>query len=191
MKNNQLVSVKCMSSIVIIVHEMTNIIKEIKQTTSEYGNSLADFDIISELGRGSYGVVYKVKAHKSNDNIYALKKLPIKHMKVRHQREALQEMLLLKKLSHPNIIKYYASFIESDCLYILMEFGAGGDLHAMLKKMRSQKHYLPEKEIWRYAYEISSGLGYLHCHNIIHRDIKCLNIFLSEKHTIKVKIMKP
>jgi len=168
-----------------IVNEMMNIIKEIKESTSEYGSAVADFEIVSELGRGAYGVVYKVKARKDN-NVYALKKIPMKHMKVKHQREALQEMLLLKKLSHPNIIRYYSSFIESESLYILMEYGAGGDLHVLLKKLRTQKRYLSEKEIWRFAYEIALGLSYLHSHNIIHRDIKCLNIFLTEKRSIKV-----
>ena len=167
---------------------MKNIIKEIKQTTSEYGNSMADFEIVSELGRGSYGVVYKVKARKNHNNIYALKKLPMMHMKARHQREALQEMLLLKKLSHPNIIRYYSSFIEFECLYILMKFAAGGDLHSMLRRMRNQKRYLSEREVWRYAHEIGLGLSYLHSHNIIHRDIKCLNIFLTEKRIIKVSL---
>jgi len=146
---------------------------------------MSHFEVLSELGRGSYGVVYKVKALKDN-NVYALKKLHIKHMKPKHQREALQEMLLLKELSHPNIIRYYSSFIERECLYILMEHAGGGDLYTILKRMKNSKRYLAEKEVWRYAYEIALGLNYLHSQNIIHRDIKCLNIFLSEKREIKV-----
>ncbi len=59
----------------------------------------------------------------------------------------------------------------------------------MLKKMRSRKKFFAEKEIWRYAYEIGLGLGYLHAHNIIHRDVKCLNIFLDENRTIKVFLL--
>ncbi len=113
---------------------MPSIIKEITSTQSEYGNSMADFEVVAELGRGSYGVVYKVKAHKDHDNVFALKKIPMRHLKLKHQREALQEMLLLKKLAHPNIIHYYASFIESDCLHILMEYAAGGDLYAVMDR---------------------------------------------------------
>lgn len=183
--NMQVAPVKRTSPSPKIVNEMMSIIREIKETTSEYGKAVGDFELLGELGRGAYGVVYKVRARRDN-SVYALKKIPMKHMKIKHQREALQEMLLLKKLSHPNIIRYYASFIESDNLYILMEFGAGGDLHALLKKLRGQKRYLAEKEVWRFAYEIALGLGYLHAHNIIHRDIKCLNIFLTDKRTIKV-----
>lgn len=52
-------------------------------------------------------------------------------MKPKHQRESLQEALILRKLTHPNIITYYTSFIETDCLYILMEYAAGGDLYAV------------------------------------------------------------
>lgn len=110
---------------------MANIMNDIKESQSEFGNTLSDFKIITELGRGSYGIAYKVQAVKDNNNIYVLKKIPIKHMKQKHQREALQEVLILKNLKHPNIIRYYASFIEADSLFILMEYAAGGDLYAV------------------------------------------------------------
>ena len=110
---------------------MKSIIKEIKETPSEYGNSVNDFKIQGELGRGSYGIVYKVQAVKDDNKVYVLKKIMMKHLKSKHQREALQEVLILRKLVHPNIIRYYASFIESECLYILMEYAAGGDLYAV------------------------------------------------------------
>ena len=164
---------------------MPKIIKEINKSSPELGNSIADFEILSELGRGSYGVVLKVRSRK-NGQMYALKKLPMKHMKPKHQKEALQEVLLLKRLSHPNIIHYYISFVENDCLYILMELAVEGDLDKLIKKAKKRKKLFPEKEIWRFAYEIASGLKYLHENNIIHRDIKCLNILLSNQMTVKV-----
>lgn len=105
--------------------------KEIREAQSEYGNSMADFKILNELGRGSYGIVYKVQALKDKNNVYVLKKIAIKHLKPKHQREALQEVLILRKLEHPNIIRYYTSFLESDSLYILMEYAAGGDLQTV------------------------------------------------------------
>ena len=108
---------------------MKSIMQEIKDTQSEYGNTLRDFKIIAELGRGSYGIVYKVQATKDNSRVYVLKKILMQHLKPKHQREALQEVLILRKLVHPHIIRYYTSFIESECLYILMEYAAGGDLY--------------------------------------------------------------
>ena len=159
--------------------------EEINKVTSEYGNNLSSFEIIGELGRGSYGLVLKVRSRKDH-RIYALKRLPIKFMKIKHQQEALQEVLLLKQLSHPNIIRYYSSFIESEALYILMEYAAKGDLHKIIREKQKSGKYFNENDIWKYAYGIMSGLIYLHSHKIIHRDIKCLNILLSESMVAKV-----
>jgi serine/threonine protein kinase len=59
----------------------------------------------------------------------------MKHMKTQYQLEALQEVQILRTLSHPNIIKYYSSFFEHESLYILMEYAAGGDLYAVCEVM--------------------------------------------------------
>ena len=59
-----------------------------------------------------------------------------------------------------------------------MEFADGGDLHKLLKEQRTRRKYFSEKDIWHYAYEIMQGLEYLHQKHIMHRDIKCLNIFI-------------
>jgi NIMA (never in mitosis gene a)-related kinase len=45
---------------------------------------------------------------------------------------------------------------------------------------------LPEKEIWDYALQILKAIQFLHQNNIIHRDIKCLNIFLTDQKVIKI-----
>lgn len=72
-------------------------------------------------------MVYKVKS-KLDNNEYVIKKINMKNMKVKHQNEALKEVSILKKVRHENIIKYYTSFSEDECLYIVMEYAGGGDL---------------------------------------------------------------
>lgn len=53
-------------------------------------------------------------------------------MKAKHQREALKEAQILRKVSHANIIKYYTSFVEGEDLYIVMEYADGGDLQQVI-----------------------------------------------------------
>ena len=76
--------------------------------------------------------------------------------------------------------------MEDNSLHIVMEYADGGDLYQLLKR---KKKYFSEKELWIYAYETLLGLEYLHFRGIIHRDIKTLNIFLSEtENRIKVRL---
>lgn len=94
------------------------------------GGTAKDFVIICELGRGSYGVVYKVQSN-IDSNVYVMKKINLKHLKRNSQAEALKEAQILKQLRHPNIIRYYTSFMEDDTIHIVMEYAERGDLHAV------------------------------------------------------------
>ena len=58
-----------------------------------------------------------------------------------------------------------------------MEYANGGDLYHLLKDQKKKKKLFTEKELWCFAYETLMGIEYLHSKNIIHRDIKTLNIF--------------
>jgi len=69
--------------------------------------------------------------------------------------------------------------MEDGNLHILMEFAEGGDLYELLKAQKKKRKYFSEKDLWMFGYEMLLGLDYLHSKNIIHRDIKTLNIFIS------------
>ena len=68
---------------------------------------------------------------------------------------------------------------DDSTLHIVMEYAARGNLHAFLKAQRGKP--LPEKLVWRLFARICSGLHYLHSRNVLHRDIKTMNIFLDEQ----------
>ena len=84
----------------------------------------------------------------------------------------------MKQLDHPNIVKYYTGWYDKEKkkVIIITEMVSGGSLKQNLKSIRSPRLRLLKKWIK----EILSGLAYLHSKKIIHRDIKCDNIFLDK-----------
>ena len=156
-----------------------------KRKTEEVGSKVSDFKIIKELGKGSYGTVYTVKSL-INSNIYVMKKMEFNHLNPRQQVECYREVSILKKVSHKNIIKYYSSFLEKNILYIIMEYAELGDLYSLIKHYKKHSKFFSELDLWKISSEILSGLDYLHSHNIIHRDIKCLNLFITKDRHIKI-----
>ena len=160
-------------------------LNDFKQKEASVGSRLSDFEIVKQLGKGSYGTVYVVRS-KLDMNTYVMKKMELNHLKENQQRECYREVSILRKVSHPNIIKYYSSFLENESLCIIMEYAELGDLYTLIKHYKKHQKYFEEIILWRIAYEILNGLEYLHSNNIIHRDIKCLNLFLSKDHHVKI-----
>ena len=156
-----------------------------KKKSEEVGCKLSDFKIIKELGKGSYGTVYTVKSN-INSNIYVMKKTELNHLNPRQQIECYREVSILKQVDHKNIIKYYSSFLEKEVLYIIMEYAELGDLYSLIKHYKKHSKYFSELDLWKISSEILTGLDYLHSHNIIHRDIKCLNLFITKDRHIKI-----
>ena len=141
---------------------------------------LSKYEIIQEMGRGAFSTVYKIKS-KSDNNIYCLKKINIKKTSDRKN-----EINILSKLNHPNLVKYISSFEDEEGIYIIMEFCIYGDLYSLLHMVKKKKVYVNEEIIWDIAYQCLLGLEYLHSQQIIHRDIKLLNIFMSTNKVVKI-----
>jgi NIMA (never in mitosis gene a)-related kinase len=67
-----------------------------------------------------------------------------------------------------------------------MEFAERGDLQNEIVRKRETQTNFSEKEIWHIGLQILEAVNYLHTHNIIHRDIKCLNLFIFNDNVIKL-----
>jgi len=138
------------------------------------------YEIIQEIGRGAFSIVYKVKS-KEDNNIYCLKKINMKKTKDKES-----EINILSNLNHPNLIKFYYSFANEEGIYIIMEFCQYGDLYSLLQSVKKKKVYVNEDIIWDVAMQTLLGLEYLHSKQIIHRDIKLLNLFMTKDKKIKI-----
>ena len=67
-----------------------------------------------------------------------------------------------------------------------MEFADGGDLQSKIDQMKKKSAHMKESEIWTIFYQMVTGLQALHQRKIVHRDIKCANIFLTKEGIVKL-----
>lgn len=149
------------------------------------GCCVADFHEFSQLGRGAYGTCYRVRS-RLDGKVYAMKKINARFMDDKQQRRALDEVKLLKRVSHPHIIEHHNSFFEDSSLHIIMEYAEGGDLEQFLQRRKKARNPVEEPLLWRLCYELCQALAYLHDRDIMHRDLKPLNVFLTGDMRVKV-----
>jgi len=67
-----------------------------------------------------------------------------------------------------------------------MEFADGGDLQSKISKFKKESKFMKEEDVWNIFYQIVLGLQVLHSMKIVHRDIKCANIFLTKEGIVKL-----
>ena len=73
--------------------------------------TIEDFELLSRLGEGSYSSVYKVK-RKSDQQVYALKKVRMMNLSTKEKENALNEVRILASIQSKNIISYKEAFID-------------------------------------------------------------------------------
>ena len=149
---------------------------------------LSNFNIISLLGKGSYGCVYKVTRNNNDNTLYALKQVPFTNLKPKEKQNSLNEIRILASIHSKNIIQYKESFYdkETNSLCIVMEYAEYGDLNTKIRSMSKSNTYFTEYEILSITIQVIKGLYALHKRNILHRDIKSANIFLFNNGTVKI-----
>lgn len=120
--------------------------------------------------------------------ILVLKAIKIENMIEKEQREAEQEAKFLEKMDHSNIIKIHEFFVKNTpykVLNIVMEYADGGDLGQKIKSQPKSRPF-PEHEIIDYFTQICLALKHIHSKQIIHRDLKSQNVFLTKSGLVKL-----
>lgn len=135
-----------------------------------------DFDFLKLLGRGSFGSVHLVKRKRDN-LLCACKEVSLAHLTAQKHAQALKEAQIMRQLTCPYTVQYMDSFIDSESLFLVLSYCAGGDLKQYLKGAK----VLQERTVWRISLRIALGLSYLHTHHVLHRDMKSENIFFETK----------
>ena len=146
---------------------------------------IKDYIIKQTLGKGTYGLVYKVQKINSN-SVYVIKQIPLSGLSEKERNEVEQEAKILHSINSNYVVKYYDSFKENDNLNIVMEYCDGGDLNGFLIEKKKFGKPLDESLIWKIFIKITIGLADIHRLKILHRDLKTLNIFLKQNLDIKI-----
>uniref|UniRef100_A0A1I8I373 Innexin n=1 Tax=Macrostomum lignano TaxID=282301 RepID=A0A1I8I373_9PLAT len=136
------------------------------------------FSIVSKLGKGSYGSVYKAE-HMATGHTLAIKKVPVDT----DLQEIIKEISIMQQCDSPYIVKYYGSYFKDADLWIIMEYCGAGSVSDI---MRLRGKTLSEMEIATVLAYTLKGLEYLHQRRKIHRDIKAGNILLNSQGQAKL-----
>ncbi|XP_061356339.1 serine/threonine-protein kinase STY46-like [Gastrolobium bilobum] len=126
---------------------------------------------VSDLYKGTY----------CNQDV-AIKVLKDSNLNEDIQREFSQEVYILSKIQHQNVIKFIGACTKPN-LYLVTEYMSGGSMYDFL---HIQKVVLTLPSLLKVAIDVSEGMNYLHQNNIIHRDLKAANLLIDDSGVVKV-----
>ncbi len=142
-------------------------------------NNYYQYEFIKWIKSGGFGKVFLAKEVSSNKE-YAIKEISTQNFSNETLFNISREYMILKEMSHKNIINFHSFFIYDNKFYTVMDYARGGELSSLL----DSKKKLPEEEAKFIFKQIYNAVCYIHGKNIIHRDLKPNNIlFLDEEKT--------
>lgn len=138
-------------------------------------NIQEDYVIIKEVDSGKFGTVYLCQDIDTHEE-FAMKKILKKDLSnSKYLNQIFNEIAILRKLDHKNIIKLYKVYEEEKYISLILEYVPHGN---MLKRILKKKK-MSEKQVMLFSRNLFEVLSYIHSKGIIHRDLKLENILMT------------
>ena len=152
-----------------------SIIDETNYETNEIKKRYRFLDVIASGFNGKVFKSTKISGKLDEDRFYAIKILSKKTMKKSYEK-IMQEIIALKKLDHPNVVKYHETYEDEKNIYFVMEYCSGGDLYDRITNMETT---FTEEETALIMEKLFLAINHCHYNGVVHRDIKPENIMYS------------
>ncbi|KAJ3011031.1 hypothetical protein HKX48_007059 [Thoreauomyces humboldtii] len=139
------------------------------------------FELQEKLGEGAFGSVFKAILKQSG---FVLAVKQIQTGKNEETKQTIQkEIELLRALSHRSVLQYYGALVVQDAMWILTDYCAPGSVSDCMELTEAT---LTEKQLAIVLAASLEGLEFLHSRQVVHRDLKCANILLTEAGEVKI-----
>lgn len=142
------------------------------------GDYRENYEELELIGSGACGSVYKIRNRITND-IRACKS--INKSKINDKIKFQTEINLMTIADHPNIIRLFEVYENTNYIYLIMELCSGGELFERLKEKVDNGEIYNEKEAAKIFQQIMYAVSYCHSKGICHRDLKADNILFSSR----------
>ncbi|XP_049533993.1 myosin light chain kinase, smooth muscle-like isoform X1 [Anopheles darlingi] len=141
------------------------------------------FEVVKEVGKGRFGVVYKVVA-RGDGTVLAAKK--VKCILKKDKERVWQETAIMQGLEHPKLLRLYATYELPKEIIMVIEYISGGEL---FERVVADDFTLTEKDCIIFVRQICQGVEHMHSRQIVHLDLKPENIMCATKTSHEIKII--
>ncbi|XP_053660445.1 myosin light chain kinase, smooth muscle-like [Anopheles marshallii] len=149
------------------------------------GDFTEQFEVLREVGKGRFGVVYKVIArHGEAGTVLAAKK--VKCIRIKDKERVWQETAIMESLEHPKLLRLFATFELPKEIIMVVEYISGGEL---FERVVADDFTLTEKDCIIFVRQICQGVEHMHSRQIVHLDLKPENIMCATKTSHEIKII--
>mmetsp|Transcript_11352 Transcript_11352/g.30995 ORF Transcript_11352/g.30995 Transcript_11352/m.30995 type:complete len:429 (-) Transcript_11352:35-1321(-) len=129
------------------------------------------------LGQGSFGKAFLAR-DLANNELCVMKQVRVEKMDAKARDTAVREAVALRRVHHPNVVRFRQVFVRSGWLCLVMDFADGGDLCAAVKERARSKIPFEENAVLECFSQVADAVNFVHSQKMVHRDIKSRNVFL-------------